>query len=176
MAFDVNNFLVNMIKDGARPNLFEIEFADAGANFSIRAEATAIPGSRVGVARTHYFGREFKFAGNRVFDDWTVQVLLDEPEYKGDGPRAKLERWMDDLNSHTLNTRKQASVSPSAYQKDAKIIHWSKDGLTKIAEYKMRNAFPIDVSAVNLAWNANDQIETFSVTFALQWWESDNST
>jgi hypothetical protein len=45
-----------------------------------------------------YFGRELKFAGNRTFADWTLNVINDEDFVV----RNAFERWMNGLNSHTL--------------------------------------------------------------------------
>lgn len=174
MAFAIQPFIASMAGDGARPNLFEITFGEVGSQFTIRAQASSIPSSRIGVASAYYFGREAKFAGNRVFDNWTVDVLVDEKDYNSDGPRAKLEAWMNGLNAHVANIRSGARYAPEQYQKDATIIHYGKTG-DQIAKYEMRGCFPINVGAIGLAWNANDQIETFSVEFALQWWQSANT-
>lgn len=173
--FNISTFVSNMTRDGARPNLFDITFQDqatsVGETFTLRAEASSIPGSSIGVATTHFFGREAKFAGNRRFDNWTVQILVDEGDFKT-GPRFYLENWMNRLNSHVGNKRASGFSDPTDYQKDATIKHYSKDGTEIIASYKMIQCFPIDISAINLSWDANDQIERFSVTFAMQWWES----
>jgi hypothetical protein len=173
MAFAIQPFIASMAGDGARPNLFEITFAEVGSPFTIRAQASSIPSSRIGVASTYYFGREAKFAGNRVFDNWTVDVLVDEKDY-ANGPRSKLEKWMNELNAHVANIRSGARYSPDQYQKNATITHFGKTG-DVIAQYQMKGCFPINVGAIGLAWNANDQIETFSVEFAMQWWQSANT-
>ena len=169
--FNISDFVSNMTRDGARPNLFDIVFSHLGDTFTLRAESSALPGSSIGVATACFFGREAKFAGNRRFDNWTVQVLVDEADYEAPGPRFALESWMSQLNSHVGNKRAANNVSPNDYQKDASVRHYGKDGQV-IATYRMMNCFPIDISAINLAWDANDQIERFSVTFAMQWWES----
>jgi hypothetical protein len=58
--------------------------------------------------------------------------------------------------------------------KDATVIHYGKTG-TPIATYQMRQCWPTEISPVGLNWAQNDTIETFSVTFALQYWESINT-
>jgi T4-like virus tail tube protein gp19 len=174
MAFAIQPFIAAMAGDGARPNLFEITFAEVGGPFTIRAQASAIPSSRVGVASAFYFGREAKFAGNRVFDNWTVDVIVDETDYVN-GPRSQLEKWMNGLNAHVANLRDGNRYSPNQYQKDATITHFGKKG-DVIGKYEMKGCFPVNISAIGLAWNSNDNIETFSVEFALQWWQSANTT
>lgn len=178
-AFNINGFVENMKGDGARPNLFKIEFQDqsasVGESFTLRAESSALPGSTIGVASAFYFGREAKFAGNRRFDDWTVQILNDEIDYK-EGPRHYLELWMNKLNGHIENKRVNKDfVDPSNYMKDGYITHYGKSG-DIIGKYTMVKCFPTSISPINLSWDANDQIERFSVTFAMQWWEASSGS
>ena len=174
MAFNVNNFINSMAYDGVRPNLFEIIFPDAGQNFTIRARASSLPASSVGMATAYYFGRLAKFAGNRVFADWSVSVLVDEPDFEN-GPRAALERWSNNLNSHVGNVRSSAFTAPVSYQKDARIIQYGKSG-DVIATYEMKGCFPVDIAAMPLDWGSNDAIAEFSVTFAMQYWQRATST
>jgi hypothetical protein len=177
--FNISTFVNNMTFDGARPNLFDVTFQaqseNVGDNFTLRAESTSLPGSSIGTASAYFFGREAKFAGNRRFDNWTVQILVDEQDYKS-GPRFFLESWMNKLNGHVANVRDSAKITPNDYQKDGYVRHYSKDGKGILAEYKMVQCFPVDISPINLGWDQNDQIERFSVTFAMQWWESNTGS
>lgn len=180
MAFSISQFIDTMVNDGARPNLFRINFVGlavggaAGAQtFSLRAKATQIPSSTIGVAPAYYFGRMAKFAGNRTFDNWTVTVLNDENHYI-DGPRFYLEQWSSKLNTHVSNKRVKDMLSPTSYQQDAEIIHYGKSG-NIISTYTMKRCFPIDISAIGLDWGQNDTIEEYTVTFAMQWWQSTGS-
>jgi hypothetical protein len=176
-VFNVNDFITSMAADGARPNLFEITFAMAGDNFNIRAKATAIPGSNMSMVGAYYFGRLVKFAGNRNFADWSVSVLVDEGDFEaGKGPRAKLESWMDSLNSHTKNTRAGGFVKAIDYQKDATVVQYGKTGEKAIATYKMTGCFPIDIGAMPLDWGNNNAIMEFPVTFAMQYWTREGIT
>lgn len=172
MAFNITNFIGSMGSDGARPNLFTISIGMVGnlERFRFRAKASSIPGSRVGVAPAFYFGRQAKFAGNRVFDDWTVTVLVDEGDF-GAGPRYHLELWAALLNSHNGNIRTTNYVSPASYMTDGTVVQYAKNGVA-LATYDMIGCFPIDISPIGLDWGANDTIEEFTVTFAMQYWAS----
>lgn len=169
MTFNVNQFINSMASDGLRANLFEIVFVAGGQSFSVRAKASALPGSRIGQAGAHYFGRLAKFAGNRTFDDWTVSVLMDEPDFVS-GPRAALEVWSNQLNAHVGNVRNAGYLAPAQYQKDAVINQYSKVG-NIIATYNMRGCFPVSIDPIPLDWGNNDTIAEFNVTFAMQYWE-----
>mgnify|MGYP003704676011 CR=1 FL=1 len=122
MAFNVTEFRSNMIGDGARPNLFNVTLilppsvtnsSESSKQLSFMAKAAQLPGSSVGTVPVYYFGRELKFAGNRTFPDWTLQIINDE----NFSIRNSLENWLNSINSHEGNVRGANSVAPSSYSK-----------------------------------------------------------
>lgn len=180
MAFNVNAFRSNMVADGARPNLFEVNLlvppnvggtSDIASIGRFMIKASQLPGSTVGSIPVYYFGREVKFAGNRSFANWSIQVINDE----NFAIRNYLERWMNNLNSHVGNLRSQTALAPVSYTSDAVITQYGKTG-NILKQYKFAGLFPIDVAPIDLDWGNQDTIEEFGVTFAYQWWESFPST
>jgi hypothetical protein len=169
-----------MIDDGARPNLFEVTLnvppnvggtSDIGSLSRFMIKASQLPGSTIGSVPVYYFGREVKFAGNRSFANWSVQVINDE----NFAIRNYLERWMNTLNSHVGNLRQPSALSPVSYTTDAFIRQYGKTGdILKV--YKFAGMFPIDIAPIDLDWGNQDSIEEFGVTFAYQWWEAADST
>jgi len=178
MAFNINNFISNLGRDGLRPNLFEIILPTVSgapnATFALKAKATALPASSVGVAPLFYFGRQAKFAGNRVFADWTVSVIMDETDFLPGGAKGQLEQWSGLLNSHIGNIRNPGYVPPQVYMKNGTVLQYGKAG-DVVGTYQMTGCFPIDVGAIPVDWGANDQIAEFTVTFAMQYWTSISS-
>lgn len=176
MPFDVSEFRAQMIGDGARPNLFEVSmpypgFSSPGAameKMTFMAKSAQLPGSSIGVVQQQYFGRELKFAGNRVFQDWSVNVINDEDFVI----RNALERWLNGINSHTFNIRAPGILPPASYTVDSNVLQYGKMG-DVIKKYKFIGMFPVDVSPIDVDWGANDVFEEFSVTFAYQWWTSE---
>ena len=176
MAFLVNEFRAQMIGDGARGNLFQVNMAfpaivnnaTASQKISFMTRAAQLPGSSIGSTIVPYFGREVKLAGNRTFPNWTVTVLNDEDFVV----RNAFEKWMDIINSHSLNIRNPGAVNSLAYTTDATIIQYSKTGIP-IKTYKFVGLFPIDVSPIETDWAQNDQVEEFSTTFEYQYWTSE---
>jgi hypothetical protein len=172
MAFNVNTFRSIMVGDGARPNLFECNITSPGFNSSLiesenlrfMARAAQLPGSTVNQVPVMYFGRELKFAGNRIFQDWTVTIINDE-DFRH---RNAFERWMSALNSHVGNTR--TALDPSVYTGSAIVTQYGKRN-EELKKYRFVGMFPVDISPIELDWGANDTIEEFAVTFAYQWWE-----
>ena len=176
MAFNVTEFRANMIGDGARPNLFSVSLVfptiatnsvAAGQKTTFMAKSTQLPGSNVGTVTVPYFGRELKFAGNRTFAQWSLQIINDEDFII----RNSLESWMNAINSHAGNVRNAAATSSSGYSVDAVVTQYGKTGNT-LKQYKFVGLFPIDLAAIDLDWGSNDAIEEYSVTFDYQWWES----
>lgn len=175
MAFNINEFRSQMQGDGARPNLFEVSMpfpafslpGNAQSKLTFMCRTAQLPGSTVNTVPVQYFGRELKFAGNRTFADWTVTIINDEDFVV----RNAFERWMNGLNSHSLNVRNPAASTPLGYTVDAGVTQYGKGGNT-LKKYKFIGVFPTDVTPIDLDWSSNDTIEEFSVTLSYQWWES----
>ena len=180
MTFNVTEFRANLVGDGARPNLFQVvltlpQFANnataAGQKLQFMAKAAQLPGSTVGTVPMYYFGREMKFAGNRSFTDWTLQIINDEDFVI----RNSMESWMNAVNSHAGNIRNTSAASPSSYAVDATVTQYGKTG-SAINTYSFIGLFPLDIAPIDLDWGSNDTIEEYSVTFAYQYWTNLAST
>jgi hypothetical protein len=180
MAFNITSFRSNMTGDGARPNLFNVQIAlptgavvpdgsAAAQKLSFMVKSSQLPGSTLGTVPLYYFGRELKFAGNRTFTDWTVQIINDEDMLI----RRAIEEWMGGINSHVTNLR-NLGTAPSSYTFDGMVTQYSKAGLP-LKTYKMVGMFPVDLAPIDLDWGSNDSIEEYSVTFAYQYWSSDTT-
>ena len=165
MTFNVTEFRANLVGDGARPNLFQVvltlpQFANnataAGQKLQFMAKAAQLPGSTVGTVPMYYFGREMKFAGNRSFTDWTLQIINDEDFVI----RNSMESWMNAVNSHAGNIRNTSAASPSSYAVDATVTQYGKTG-SAINTYSFIGLFPLDIAPIDLDWGSNDTIEEY---------------
>lgn len=168
MAFDIASFKSNLGQGGARPNLFEVEVGnplDGSADdlFRFHCRAAQLPASTIPAIDVPYFGRQVRIAGNRTFEPWTVTILNDESF----SVRTALENWMGGINDHASNL--QLDDQTSYKNRDSKVVHYGKDG-SVIATYKFVGIFPTEIGAVELSWDANDQIEEFTCTFAYDYW------
>ena len=180
MAFNVAEFRANMIGDGARPNLFQVTLnfptiaangVAAGQKATFMAKSAQLPGSTIGTVPVYYFGRELKFAGNRSFTDWSLQIINDEDFTI----RKAIESWMNAINSHAGNVRNAGAKSSTGYTVDAEVTQYGKTGDT-LKKYKFVGLYPLDLAPIDLDWSSNDTIEEYSVTFAYQWWETDTTS
>ena len=166
MSFNISEFKGAMNLDGARPNLFEVTIPVYDEKLVFTCKTAQLPGSTIGMVEIPYFGRMVKLAGNRTFAEWSVSILNDE-DFK---VRNQIERWMSRINGHVTN-QATALYGPVGYSFDAKVDQYGKRG-DKIKTYNFVGMWPMDLSPIELSWDANDQIEEYQVTFAYQYWTS----
>lgn len=171
MAFNINNFKSKgLIYGGARPSQFRVKlfppFASANSDriqFVIRA--ASLPASVIEPVEVPYFGRRIKFAGDRVYQDWQVQVMNDE-----DFPvRAILERWSNDINA-AISNRMNPDLFPRGYKQTAEVEQFGKTGEIMRA-YRFNGLFPTMIEPIALDWGQGNDVEMFGTTFSYDEWE-----
>jgi hypothetical protein len=113
-------------------------------------------------------GRELKIAGDRTFDVWTPTIINDTDF----NVRNAMERWMNGINAHSANT---GLNNPIDYQADLVVEQLDRDGST-LKTYNFRGCFPTNIDPIDLAYDPAAAIEEFSVTFQVQYWESDTTS
>lgn len=175
MSFNIDAFRAQLVGDGARPNLFEIQitfppFVTLGTTAQQKAtflcKSAQLPGSTIGIAPVFYKGREVKTAGNRTWQDWTIQIINDEDFVI----RNAFEQWANGLNDPQENSRNgAATIIDGGYGVDATVTHFGKDE-SIIKQYQLVGIWPMDISPIELDWGQNDTIEEFTVTLAMQYW------
>lgn len=164
--FGINDFKSNFTYGGVRPTLFEIQILNpiqplSDLKIPMMAKAASLPASTTGSYEVPYMGRKVKYGGDRVFEDWTVTFINDEDFQI----RNAMESWSNSINTHVSNQR----ALPQAYKSDAQATQFGKDGKT-LAVYKFQGLFPVNIEAIQLAWEQTDTIEEFSVTFQYDVW------
>ena len=169
---NVSSFLTQ-VKQGVRPNMFQVDITFPGSVeadqtlVSYMCKSAALPASNVGVIEVPFRGRTVKIAGDRTFDNWSATFINDK-EMKS---RAYFEQWLNQINTHKANTG--AIQDPTAYGRSVVIRQLEKDNSpagSELRSYKLWYAFPISTSAIDLAYDSNDQIEEFSVEFQYSYW------
>jgi hypothetical protein len=78
------------------------------------------------------------------------------------------EKWSNALNKMEANQR-DTYTSENDYKATMNVIQYSKDG-NVIRSYDIIGAYPSTVDAIDLNWETQNQIETFGVTFAYDYW------
>jgi hypothetical protein len=118
-----------------------------------------------------YMGRMAKVSGDKAYEDWTVTVYNDLTW----SLRAEFEKWVDGMLSNESN--RTDNNNAATYHANATVQQLSRDeSAIPGATYLMQGIFPVSVGPIALAYDTNNQVETFDVTFAVNWWENSNTT
>ena len=175
MAFDINNFKAQgLTRGGARPSLFRVELSlppilrslnQNLAKFTYTCRASSIPAATVAPIEVPYFGRKIKLAGDRTFADWSVTIMNDEDF----AVRRMFEEWSNVINTYETNYK---TVPTNEYKvADAVVTQFTKAGdAIPLGKYTFIGMFPLEISAMDLDWDATNTIQTFNVTFAYDYW------
>jgi len=170
----VDDFKAKLKGGGARPNLFKatINFPGYAAGdvelTSFMCRAAQLPGSIMQEIIVPFRGRELKIAGDRTFDTWTPTIINDTDF----DVRNAMERWMNGINAHSENS---GLTNPVDYQADLVVEQLDRDGST-IKTYNFRGCFPTNIDPIDLSYDPAAAIEEFSVTFQVQYWESNTTS
>ena len=164
---DVSAFRSKLSGGGARPNQFEVVIryptvlggiaGDMGRFLITTAE---LPGQTLGVTPVYYRGRLIKLAGDKEFAPFSCSVINDN----NFTIRNALENWMNYIEDRVTKAGEQ---SPQRYQSSIDIYQLDRNGST-LRQYKLRDAFPVEIGPVQLDFGSNDQISTFGVSFQYQ--------
>jgi hypothetical protein len=188
----IQKFKSTLIGGGARPNLFEVRIPGAipgggvlDDTFSILCKASSLPASNIGMIDVPFRGRNFKVAGDRTFDEWSVTVINDESF----SIRRVFEDWMNFIGQYGDSS---GATEPNSYMVDAYVKQLTKlpanirttgseagigQGLdttnankTQETIYKFHDIFPTSISAIDLSYDSTNTIEEFSISFQVQYW------
>lgn len=176
--FHLQNFM-SELKDGARPNQFYVDLSLPSAligqipqgviaenKMKFFAKSTSIPSMSIGEVPVAFRGAQFKLAGDKVFSDWSVTIINDTDFIIRDA----FERW-NDMVVGNVNRDSVLEDDPTSYMSNGTVAQLSRNGKT-LKQYQMTGAWPKEIGEISLDHGSNDSIEEFTVTFALQWWES----
>jgi len=188
----LSQFKTKLSGGGARPNLFEVTIpsfpgginlgvqGDGGGQydaekFTFMCKAAALPASNISPIEVPFRGRTMKVAGDRTFDTWTITVINDEDfQY-----RRAFEAWMQNINQYSDHS---GLTDPNSYMTDATVVQLGRATVNRetgtgsggnanvLAQYKFKDIFPTNVSAIDLSYDTTDTIEEFTVEFQINFW------
>jgi len=148
-----------------------------------------IPASNIGTIEVPFRGRMLKVAGDRTFEPWSVTVINDG----NFEVRKAFEIWSRGINALTENVSQlgygNGKNGALTYCADMVVYQLGRDGVTPdktpasintngtdakmdvVRAYKFFDAWPSSISAIDLGYDANDQIEEFTVEFQYNFFE-----
>ena len=178
------------LNGGVRPNLYQVDIqfpADArpqGVNEGeltrqgqFLCRSTSLPTHSQGLIEVPFRGRFLKIPGDRTFEAWTA-TFYNTADFN---LRAAFEQWINLGNQVDENIG--ATTGLDAIFKDIYIRQLSKDASGSnnagtggsidknkvLRTYKLFDAWPTSVGAINVAFDSNDALEEFDVEFQYQY-------
>ena len=182
----ITDFRSKLGGGGARPNLFEVNLGNFGGDgttggwntnieseFRFMCKASSMPAQSIGSVEVPFRGRILKVAGDRTFEPWSVTVINDE-DFK---VRKGFEAWTEKINALATGV---GEVDPNNYMGNGTIKQLSRsatvagnDTAQKVLhEYKVEEIWPSEIGAIDLSYDSSDEIEEFTVTFQIQFFQS----
>ena len=114
----------------------------------------------IGLIEVPFRGRRVKFPGDRTFAEWTVTVI----SQKDHAIRTGFEDWANLIAASDFTSKAISAKTSSSYKVNVDIKQL-KDDNSVIRTYQLRDAFVVDVGAIELSYDTTDAIEEFTVTF-----------
>ena len=171
-TFRVDDLKSRLPGGGARANLFKVSvtfpYGGSTEQTSFMCKAASLPGSVIGQIDVPFRGRQLKVAGDRTFENWNMTVLNDNAF----DVRDSFETWMNVMNEHDNGT---GALNPADYQQTIIVEQLDRQD-TVVKSIEIIGAFPVNLSAIDLAYETTDAIEEFTVEFAYQYWKTNTTT
>ena len=171
----ISQFKTALGGGGVRPNLFEVrldasnltEFMGGvpAENLAFMCKAAALPAQNVASIDVPFRGRQFKVAGDRSIDNWTITVINDE----NFAVRNAMEAWSQSIVDLATN---QGQIAPTNYMSSADVFQYSRqkgdgESVGVLKQYRFTDIFPVTVGDIALSYESGDTIEEFDVEFAV---------
>ena len=177
----ISEFKSRLLGGGARPNLFEVELTSLPTSvalpwqaerFGFLCKAAQMPAQTIASIEVPFRGRQFKVAGDRTIENWSITVINDEDFLF----RNAFEEWTQQIANLDDN---MGSTNPSSYMVNAKVYQLGRgatqasttnagDANVVLKEYEFIDIFPISVGSIDLSYDSSDTIEEYTVEFAVQ--------
>lgn len=176
MTASISDFLANVPGGGYRPNRYNVvlTFPDGVANaiqastkIGFTCKTAALPSSTMGIVELPYMGRMAKVPGDKVWDDWTVSIILDTDFIS----RGVFESWHDLILGFSSNVASNGFANPSNAFAAAQ-VHALDRYDQQVQTYEIEGMWPTNVGEIALGYDSNDQVAEMSVTFAINGWKS----
>ena len=169
---NIDDFKANLIGGGARANQYRVTVVPPpgiATGLDIRrtsflVTASNLPAQTLAEIAIPFRGRQIYIAGDRTFDDPWSTTFMNDTDFM---IRNAMERWSNGINDLAEGT---GVIAPADYQTDLFVDHLDRDD-TILKSYIFRNAWPTTISAIELANETADAIETFEITWRYQHFE-----
>lgn len=161
--------------DNTRKNWFSDNLAADLANkindtFKFRCEATEFPGKTISTSESISSGPVTKHAYETAYTDLNLTIIAAEDMRE----RIFFEVWMENIVNNTTHFRGYDNRGGLVrYYEDyakgnVKIVHYKNDN-SLAARCTLYEAYPIQLSGMNLTWEEQNSYQRFSVTMTYRY-------
>ena len=174
------------LNGGVRPNLYQVDIdfparaigaLNGATKGSLMGEtrylcrSTSLPTHSQGLIEVPFRGRFLKIPGDRTFEAWTA-TFYNTSDFN---LRAAFENWINIANQTDENIGVVGGLD--ALFTDITVRQLSKDSAggknSVLRTYRLVDAWPTSVGAINVAFDSNDALEEFDVEFQYQYLDAD---
>ena len=174
------------LNGGVRPNLYQVDIdfparaigaLNGATKGSLMGEtrylcrSTSLPTHSQGLIEVPFRGRFLKIPGDRTFEAWTA-TFYNTSDFN---LRAAFENWINIANQTDENIGVVGGLD--ALFTDVTVRQLSKDSAggknSVLRIYRLVDAWPTSVGAINVAFDSNDALEEFDVEFQYQYLDAD---
>ena len=174
------------LNGGVRPNLYQVDIdfparaigaLNGATKGSLMGEtrylcrSTSLPTHSQGLIEVPFRGRFLKIPGDRTFEAWTA-TFYNTSDFN---LRAAFENWINIANQTDENIG--VVVGLDSLFTDVTVRQLSKDSAggknSVLRTYRLVDAWPTSVGAINVAFDSNDALEEFDVEFQYQYLDAD---
>lgn len=159
-----------------RPNLFYAEIilpsvvtGYTESKFKFRCEATEIPGRTIATIDDQTYGPTKKFGYDVTYNDVNFQIIVSEDMAE----RKMFEKWIDGVvtqtNRNSSNFYGGLVRYYDNYAAGTLSVHQVNDLGNKLCTYTLYNAYPIQLSPMNLTWEEQNTYQRFTVTMTYRY-------
>ena len=172
------------LNGGVRPNLYQVDIqfpTDARPDGVVEGDltrqgqflcrSTSLPTHSQGLIEVPFRGRFLKIPGDRTFEAWTA-TFYNTADFN---LRAAFENWINIANQTDENIGVVGGLDDIFT--DVTVRQLSKDSAggknSVLRTYRLVDAWPTSVGAINVAFDSNDALEEFDVEFQYQYLDAD---
>ena len=175
---NISQFKQALIGGGARPSLFfcQVSFPSLVANGSIITQSaaflvksTSLPSTKINEVKVPFQGREIKLAGQKTFEEpWKV-TFYNDTDFK---IRNGIESWMEFIQQAGSSV---GLAIAEQYQVDMQVYQLDRTGVA-LKQYNFYDAWPSEVSEIELNQEAETEIESFDCNFTYNYFDTPEMT
>lgn len=134
--------------------------------FSFRCEATEFPGRTIATLEDNSIGTTRKVPYDVIYNDITLQIIASRDMTE----RAFFELWMEHVVKNSSGSRSEGGlINFEDYYTGTLAIAQVDDSGAEIAKAYLYDAYPVQISGMNLSWEEQNTYQRFTVTMTYRY-------